>query len=227
MAQSGTALALSLQRAACSRKGFSVQIRVAAFLLFLGGMMFDYFAKEKSDFLKKKDKSKKGSVDKDAAGLVNEINSKNDYYTTSSCSGRIVLLEMEHRKKNECSWIFAKHDEVNFKEIFESLNSHKNKNEVWFNQQPLILHVACRNLDSARIFLGIARKIFRRAGIIALSSKKVVLEIIGDERLETIVADEKFVADEKYLKELVKYANRNFADNKKKIGRFLKILIKL
>ena len=77
MAQSGTALALSLQRAACSRKGFSVQIRVAAFLLFLGGMMFDYFAKEKSDFLKKKDKIKKGSVDKDVLKLVNEINSKN------------------------------------------------------------------------------------------------------------------------------------------------------
>ena len=31
--------------------------------------MFDRFNKEKSDFLKKKDKSKKGSIDKDAIKL--------------------------------------------------------------------------------------------------------------------------------------------------------------
>ncbi|MBI2659990.1 hypothetical protein HYX07_02415, partial [Candidatus Woesearchaeota archaeon] len=56
--------------------------------------MFDNFAKEKSDFLRKKDKSKKGFIDKDAVKIVNCINSKSDYYTTSSCAGRIVLLEM-------------------------------------------------------------------------------------------------------------------------------------
>mgnify|MGYP001607554832 CR=1 FL=1 len=42
--------------------------------------MFNYFAKEKTDFLKKKDKSKKGSIDKDAVKIVNAFNSKNDYY---------------------------------------------------------------------------------------------------------------------------------------------------
>ena len=32
--------------------------------------MFDPFQKEKSDFLRKKDKSKKGSIDKDIVDLV-------------------------------------------------------------------------------------------------------------------------------------------------------------
>ncbi len=192
--------------------------------------MFNRFTKEKNDFLKKEDKSKKGSIDKDAIKVVKLINSKKDFYTTSSCAGRIVLLEMKSKKKNECNWILSKHGTINYNEIIKTIkNNQENriKYEVWFKQQPLILHIACRNLNYASKLLDKTRKIFRRAGIIALSSKKVVLEIIGDERLETIVADEKFVADEKYLKELVKYANRNFADNKKKIGRFLKILIKL
>ena len=189
--------------------------------VYFGEMIFDYFNREKSDFLKKLDKSKKGSIDKDAIKLVNEINSENDYYTTSSCAGRIVLLEMEYRKKNECNWIFAKHDKVNFKEIFESLSKHKNKNEVWFNQQPLILHVACRNLNSAKRFLDIARKIFRRAGIIAITERKATIEIIGSEHLETIVKDKNFTADKKYLKQLIKYANKNFAENKRKIDKFL------
>ena len=200
--------------------------------------MFDSFTKEKTDFLSKKDKSRKGSIDKDIAKLINEINSKNGFYTTSSCAGRIVLLEMKSRKKNDCSWIFAKHDKVKFNEINKALIKHsiknnfnnekfnknksnkKNNYEIWFKQQPLILHVACRNLESAKTFLEIARKIFRRAGIIGITDKKVTIEIIGSEHLETIVKDRNFATDEKYLKNLIKYANRNFGENKRKTKKF-------
>ena len=48
--------------------------------------MFDHFTKEKSDFLRKKDKSKKGCVDEDIKEIVGLINSKKYYYTTSSCA---------------------------------------------------------------------------------------------------------------------------------------------
>ncbi len=245
--------------------------------------MFDYFAKEKSDFLKKKDKSKKGSIDKDIVGIVNLINSKKAYYTTSSCAGRIVLLEMKSKKKNECDWIFTKHDKVKFNEIDNTLNNYfnktkskilelpldastneetcfesmpnyrnklarssvmaekrdralnlqsrsnnsritKNKNRIWFKQQPLILHVACRNLDAANKLLEISRKIFRRAGIIGITKRKVMIELIGDERIETIIADKDFVADDNYIKQLIKYANENFMNNKKKSEKFLGVI---
>lgn len=210
--------------------------------------MFNHFTKEKSDFLKKKDKSKKGYVDKDVKEIIDLLNSKKDYYTTSSCAGRIVLLEMKSKIKDECDWIFTKHDKVKFEEIENALNEYNNnnknkknrelplkvskkeetsfgsnaKNPIWFKQQPLILHVACRNLDAANKLLNISRKIFRRAGIIGITNRKVMVEIIGDERLETIIAGKNFVADESYIKNLVKYANENFDDNGKKTERFLK-----
>ena len=212
--------------------------------------MFDYFAKEKSDFLRKKDKSKKGYVDKDIKEIVDVINSKKDYYTTSSCAGRIVLLEMKSARKNDCDWIFTKHDKVNFKEINDALNKYKKINQtrerplnvdnneetsfesgfkypIWFKQQPLILHVACRNVDAAKRLLEISRKIFRRAGIIGITERKVMIEIIGDERLETIVADKNFVADGRYIKNLIGYANRNFVENKKKSERLLRLITNL
>jgi len=209
----------------------------------------DLFLKEKSDFLNKKDKSKKGTIDKDIIRLVNKINSKNDYYTTSSCAGRIVLLEMKSKKKNECDWIFTKHDKVKFDDINKALNDNSNneqnnnekinklnpktktknseKYEIWLKQQPLILHVACRNLESAKKLLEIARKMFRRAGIIAITERKVTIEIIGSEHLETIVKDRNFTVDEKYLKQLIKYANSNFKENRNKTNRFLKLIQKL
>ena len=199
--------------------------------------MINSFQKEKSDFLNKKDKSKKGSIDKDIIKLVNEINSKENYYTTSSCAGRIVLLEMKSFRKRDCNWIFAKHDKVKFKEINDALtkysindkNNKRNKKinyEIWLKQQPLILHVACRNLESANELLKIVRKIFRRAGIIAITERKVTIEIIGSENLETIVKDKNFSVDEKYFKELVKYADRNFDLNNGNIEKFLKSLKK-
>ncbi|MEK6827889.1 MAG: tRNA wybutosine-synthesizing 3 family protein [Nanoarchaeota archaeon] len=188
--------------------------------------MFDIFEKEKSDFLIKKDKSKKGYVDKGIKEIVDEINSKKDYYTTSSCAGRIVLLEMKSNKKNDCNWIFSKHNKIKLNEIIKSLKNNKINNEIWFKQQPVILHVACRNLDAAKKLLDVSRKIFRRAGIIGVTNRKVMIEIIGDERLETIIADKDFAADESYVKNLVKYANKNFEENKKKSKRFLKIIKK-
>ena len=63
--------------------------------------MYEYFLKEKSGFLSKKDKSRKGHIDKDIAKILSKINSKKDYYTTSSCSGRIVLLEKLSNKKSD------------------------------------------------------------------------------------------------------------------------------
>ena len=212
------------------------------------------FAKEKKDFLRKKDKSKKGSIDKDINPLVNEINSKDDYYTTSSCAGRIVLLEMKSRKKNECNWIFTKHDKVKFDEINNALNGYsindnsngaknnsekfnklksnvKIKNpkniknyEICLKQQPLILHVACRNMDAAKRFLDISRRLFKKAGIIGLTERRITVEIIGSEHLETIVKDKNFAVDGEYLKELVKYANRNFGENKNKTDKFSKLI---
>ena len=234
-------------------KGFLGSNPSRGVFYFMVILMIDMFQKEKSDFLGKKDKSKKGSIDRDVIPLIEEINSKNDYYTTSSCAGRIVLLEMKSRKKNECSWIFTKHDKVTFNEINNTLkkysindksNSGKNNNEkinenksnikngrneiknyeIWLKQQPLILHVACRNLESGKRLLEVSRSLFKKAGIIGMTERKVTVEIIGSEHIETIVADRNFIADEKYLKELIKYANRNFMENRKKTNIFFKLV---
>ena len=189
--------------------------------------MFDNFAKEKQDFLSKKDKSKKGSIDKDIVELIEMINSSKNHYTTSSCAGRIVLLEMKSKKKNECGWIFAKHGKVAFNEIKKSLNEHSNKkikNQIWFKQQPLILHVACKDLDSANKLLAVSGKVFKHSTIKSITQRKVTVEIIGSERIDTIIADKNFIADDDYIKNLIWYANRNFLDNKKKGDKFLSLL---
>ena len=51
------------------------------------------FSSEKARVLSKVDLSRKGGVDEPVAELVSYINSLKDFYTTSSCSGRLVVLQ--------------------------------------------------------------------------------------------------------------------------------------
>ena len=177
------------------------------------------FEKEKKEFLTKKDKSRKGKIDKKIRKLVDKINSLDDFYTTSSCSGRILLLAHDKSgRKDKIEWLFSNHDKINFNKIKNSLDRLP-KNDVWFRLQPAILHVACKNSEKTRKFLNLARDIgFRRSGIISLGKSKLILELISTEKIETIISkNKKLLIDENYFKILIKEGNKKLERTWKKI----------
>ena len=51
------------------------------------------FSQWKKQCLNKLDLSKKGSVDEDIVHVVSLLNSCEEYFTTSSCSGRVILTD--------------------------------------------------------------------------------------------------------------------------------------
>ena len=126
--------------------------------------MPDIFTKEKQGFLSKKDKSKKGSIDKEIVPLITLINRHPNYYTTSSCSGRIVLLLRPTSKKNEASWLLVSHAAVKARIIMQILAQNQGKT-IWLKQEALIMHVRCRNVSAAVKFLDTVRPLYKRAGI--------------------------------------------------------------
>ena len=67
------------------------------------------FMNNKKTFLAKVDQSKKGSIDARVTPLLDTINKKADYYTTSSCSGRVYLWKGTE-KKSEMEWLRVSHD---------------------------------------------------------------------------------------------------------------------
>ncbi len=177
------------------------------------------FENDKKVFLNKLDKSKKKSIDKRIKKLVSLINSFPDYYTTSSCSGRIVLLKQKGKKGSE--WLFSSHNKINFKQI---KNIKLPKEEVWFKQEPLILHVCCKTIEDAKKFLRIVRLLFKRTGIISMG-RKITIEIIGNEHIDTIIAkNNKLLVTEDYLKELVKEVNRKLEKNFSNIKKFYSLV---
>ncbi len=193
------------------------------------------FENEKKIALKKmveNDKSKKGSLDKEIIELLNAINSLQQYYTTSSCSGRIMLIEVpKERRKDKVKWLYVTHEKAEFevlsKILFENKLNLKEGSSIWFKQEPLILHVCCRTLDDAQKLIDIARYSgFKKSGIIA-TRKRIIVEIEGTDLMSTIVHDKTGVLITKeYLKKLVQVANKKLIRNLNKKEKFLKELKK-
>ena len=51
------------------------------------------FKRWKAQCLNKADLSRKGSVDEDVLEIVQLLNGQEQFFTTSSCAGRIILLD--------------------------------------------------------------------------------------------------------------------------------------
>ncbi len=185
--------------------------------------MQNNFVQGKNTALSKLDKSSKKSWDKKIIRLCEKINSLENYYTTSSCSGRIVLI-VDNAKKGPGLFVKVWHELINFEELKKHLGKSLNKNII-FKQEPVILHVACDKLESALDFLKKARTIgFKRGGIIS-GGKRFVLELIGTEKLEfPIIREGKILVDDRFLRLIIKKSNENLKKSWKRIEKLNNIL---
>ncbi|MBW2995430.1 hypothetical protein KY312_03680 [Candidatus Woesearchaeota archaeon] len=175
------------------------------------------FENNKKTFLSKLDKSKKGSIDNHIIGLIKKINNLNNYYSTSSCSGRIVLLkESESGRKDEAEWIFVSHGKADFEKINKIISQLADKTKTWFKFEPPIIHISCRNIENAQKMLDIARPLFKLTGII--STSKNIIEVRGTDRIDTPIGH----ISEEQLKHLTEIANQKLEKNWEKLHEFEK-----
>ena len=182
------------------------------------------FDNQKKTVLSKLDKSKKGSFDEDILFLINKINNSKKCYTTSSCSGRVVIIEKRSLKKNEAEWLLTSHKKVTFSKVKKVLASLP-KGDIYFKFEPFIMHIAAKTIEDGQEIVNKAREIgFRRSGIQSTKTR-VIVEIASTEVVDKIIAKKgKLLITEEYLKELIKEANSKMERNKSKIDRFAKIL---
>ena len=186
-------------------------------------MNFEVEKKRYMDNLYKPDKSRKGNVDKEISYLVDHINELEDYYTTSSCAGRIVLIDYpKDWKKQDVKWIFTSHALVDKIEL-DKLEVREYP--IWFKQESFILHVCAKTFEGANDMLMKARQVgFKRAGIIA-TTKRFIVEIMSTENISTPIHDgEKFLIDQNYMDVLVEEANNKMQTSRDRVKKFFELL---
>ncbi len=179
------------------------------------------FVNEKKQALEKLvrfDNSKKGFIDKDILELVTLINKHQDYYTTSSCAGRIMLIKPS-KLKHEANWIYSSHDPADLNDLLKALEDIP-KGIVWLRMEPPILHVACRNMEAAADLLKKANAAgFRRPSVLSFE-KRIIVEIMMPYKMDVpITKNRTLLADKEFLLFLIEQANLKLKNSRKKLRK--------
>ena len=181
----------------------------------------------KKHFLKRlREERAIGRVDEDIYPLLEAINSFDDYYTTSSCSGRIQIYASKlPGKKFEIKTLRKWHRTVTLEEVNGILNSC-NYDNLWFAVLPPIIHVIAKDIESANRILHIAREAgFKHSGILSIKEERIVLELTSSERIEVpLIIDKQWIVDKNKLSKLIERANELLMVSKSKIKRFESLL---
>lgn len=160
-----------------------------------------------------------GKADEDVVPLVREINSKRNYYTTSSCAGRVVIMKIpDPGRKEDAEFLKKWHREIKLKELLDGLREHKNIKNKWIIFNPPIYHIGSRTLEDAYKItqLGIQSG-FKNSGIRSVTNKKIITQIISTEGLDVPYSDS--LTDD-YLRDLKDNLNFMLRRSRNKMSDF-------
>ncbi|CAI9613753.1 unnamed protein product [Staurois parvus] len=160
----------------------------------------------------KTDLSKKGSVDKDIEEIVQHINLQDCYFTTSSCSGRIIIIDenpdLAVVQKENCLWLFVTHDLCSTDDVVTAVQ--KSSGDAVLKFEPFVMHVQCRTLEDAQLLHSVAiNSAFRNSGITVGKKGKIIMAVRSTHCMEVPLSHKgKCLVSNEYIEYLVQTANR-------------------
>ena len=153
--------------------------------------------------------------------MLNTINKLDNYYTTSSCFGRTVVLEIPKiGDKKKAKFLGKWHDKISSDEILSSLKN-ANVGQIWLLSQSPIIHIVAKIPEAADKILKTAIATgFKNSGLKSLGNK-IVIEVCSTERLDAPVGqDGNLYCSSNHLELLVKISNEIMSKSTLKLKKF-------
>jgi tRNA wybutosine-synthesizing protein 3 len=159
-----------------------------------------------------------GDLDMQLKPLLDAINALPQYYTTSSCSGRAILIESLGGKGLD-SILGKWHGHVKTEDVVSQIKPCGGT--LWFRFEGPILHVMATTTRWADEFLHLCRESgLKRSGIQSLKQERILVEALSTERVDApIMAQGKMLVAEGYMKFLVGEANAKYDAGLQKLMR--------
>uniref|UniRef100_A0A3B5KTC5 tRNA wybutosine-synthesizing protein 3 homolog n=1 Tax=Xiphophorus couchianus TaxID=32473 RepID=A0A3B5KTC5_9TELE len=160
------------------------------------------FSRIKTQSLNRLDLSKKGSVDEDIEHVVSLLNSCEQFFTTSSCSGRIILIDGVRQAFKSASYS-------------DMSGLSRACGDAVLKFEPFVLHVQCRRLEDAQLLHSVAvNSGFRNSGLTVGKTGKIVSAVRSTHGLEVPLSRHgKLLVDEDYIQFLTQIANQKMEEN--------------
>lgn len=169
-----------------------------------------------------KDAIDKGFVDSPVIPFLLDVVNIPDIYTSSSCSGRIMLLHTDKEENKKFSEFENRyHRLVTFEEIKKDIESFKD-GYLWLKVEPFIFHFATKDYNKAKDILDFCRDLgLKKAGIISAKDGRFTCEVTNTVFISTLVKmDDKQLVSDAYLQLLIEIANQKLDSNFKKLELF-------
>jgi tRNA wybutosine-synthesizing protein 3 len=186
----------------------------------------EYFLKSKEKALNSLIKAKyEKKLDEEIEEIINIINLNKEYFTSSCCSGRIVLLEIpELGDKKAAKFIGKWHRKIEYNELFEATKSAKS-GMLWLLAQSPIIHVLTRSYFLADKLIKIAISSgFKNSGFKSIKSN-IIVEICSTERLDSPIGKNgQLLVSNEHLRLLLEISNHIINRSRKKLKKLEKNL---
>ena len=164
-------------------------------------------------------------VDTDVISLLDRINADDRFVTTSSCAGRIVVLEVpDLGDKKQAVFHGRWHHVPEPSEVLYTLKQY-GTGQLWFLAQPPIFHIAARDLSSANLMLqaGVDAG-FKHSGIKTIQHHCIV-ELLSTERIDMPLGNDGTIYyDKRLILFLLETAEKVINRSKEKLNRLDKTL---
>ncbi|KAM6415013.1 tRNA wybutosine-synthesizing protein 3 homolog isoform 1-T1 [Rhynochetos jubatus] len=185
------------------------------------------FGQRKAQCLARADASRRGALDERAVAVVQLLNGRSRFCTTSSCSGRLVLAQSSAADttgggipKRSCAWLLVTHGAWTGGDVMTALG--KATGDVVLKFEPFVLHVLCQELQDAQLLHSVAIESgFRNSGITVGRGGKIMMAVRSTHCLEVPLSRKgKLMVSEEYIEFLVHVANGKMEENTRRIDRF-------
>jgi tRNA wybutosine-synthesizing protein 3 len=181
----------------------------------------DFLDGKKSALSKLRKAQKENKVDLGIQSLLDIINKSDSYYSSSSCFGRIVLLEIPNIGNKKAARFLGKwHRTINVSELISATSKAK-IGQIWLLSQSPIIHITSKTIDAADKLLKTAIACgFKNSGLKSIG-KKIIIEVCSTERLDVPIGrDGKIFCNKQHLELLTDISNEILNKSTKKLKKF-------
>jgi len=160
-----------------------------------------------------------GYVDTDLVNFIYKVFNTRNFFTISSCSGRITLIDAIFPWMRDESYIvFKKHAPISLEEVIPVL-SVKPLHRLWLIVSGPIFHFVAKSITAAQILVNEVRKCgFKHSGIISIRVDGIVVEIISGTWTSFLLKDgDELVIHPNSLSRILEISNTILLEGKKRI----------
>ncbi|AFH42952.1 hypothetical protein IOK49_05325 [Fervidicoccus fontis] len=182
---------------------------------------------KKTMFIKRIESDREiGYLDPGIDETLSLINKREKSYTTSSCSGRISIVDTDYLwKRNELPLIFKKHSEVSSEELI-SIFKKEPMNTFWLIVSGPILHVRTLDIEEALFILNAGREAgFKHSGIMSYSEDGYLVELISGTQFNFPIKNKNgYLINIEKIDYIAKLANSALVDGRRKLEKLNQFL---